>query len=191
MGIFGRANRISSENAGFLKKIGVTDVIIGFESGDENVLRLCNKKNTTPETNIQAAQYLFAKGIDICASFVVGLPGEDEESLLKTHECAIKIVDLAKEYLGRPPREMVANLLEPSPGSPAYFRILKDMPEKYAQKDVLSLEDLQRDYFRCFFGLNNLRDYELFREKLRTTARAIHGLVPFADSQGWIDSEDV
>ncbi|OQW92502.1 MAG: radical SAM protein [Thiotrichaceae bacterium IS1] len=188
-GIFGRANRVTQDVAKMLSKLNVSDVVIGFESGDEEVLRKCNKRDTTPETNISAAKLLFSNGIDVCASFVLGLPGETKESLRNTVRCAKKIVELANELLGRPPREMVANLIEPSPGSTAYRKIAKKFPEKYSSSDRISLEELQKDYFRVYFNLETPQAYDEFRTTLAGYSNEIHSLVSFSDSQGWIDKE--
>lgn len=191
LGIFGRANRVTPDVAHALGIIGVSDVVIGFESGNADVLRICNKRNTTPDINIQASKYLFSEGIDICASFVLGLPGENARTLQDTFDCAATIVDLAVKLMGRPPREMVANLLEPSPGSPAYQKILAMMPEKYCNNDMLSLEELQRDYFKCYFGLESERDYQNFRQMLCEAAHEIHNLVSYSDPQGWLSDEEI
>ncbi len=189
MGVFGRANRIDAEVASYLATIGVKDVVIGFESFDSNILELCGKKNTYPHTNLTAAEALFREGIDVCASFVLGLPGESEESLEKAIEGAGTIVSLAKKLLRRPPREMVANLIEPSPGSPAFNELVRIFPHKYYLKDKLSLEGIQRDYFKHLFKLDSNTSYLRFRELLERTASEIHKYVEFSDSQGWLATE--
>jgi len=188
-GIFGRANRVTAEAAALLGHLNVKDVIIGFESGDEEVLEQCGKNDTTPQTNIAAAEYLFGAGVDVCASFVLGLPGETPQSLAKTYGCAKTIVRSAERGLGRRPREMVANLIEPSPGSPVFHTLAKAFPERYAMKDRLSLEDIQRDYFSVFFNLDTYAQYRAFRKELALVAKDIHDLVGFSDSQGWLDRE--
>lgn len=188
-GIFARANRVNSQVASDLKVIGVTDVVIGFESGDEEVLRLCNKQNTSPAISISAADALATTGIDITASFVLGLPGENTKSLRKTVDCAHKIVQLITNKLGRPPREMVGNLIEPSPGSIAHKNLIKAYPDKYYFKDYIPLEEMQRDYFKYYFGLNSLDSYLKFRKELNKAAQEIHSFVSFSDAQGWLTSE--
>jgi len=189
LGIFGRANRINDKIAKCLANIGVKDVVIGFESFDKKILQMCNKKNTTPNDNYIAAEMLFRNGIDVCASFVLGLIGENESTLSKTVKGAEKIVDLAIKILKRPPREMVANLIEPTPGSPAFKELAKAFPEKYYLKDNLSLEEIQRDYFLHFFNLDSYHSYEKFRKRLSTFANEIHSLVAFSDPQGWFNNE--
>lgn len=189
MGVFGRANRVNEKVAEILQKLGVVDVVIGFETGDPDVMKLCNKSASSPEQNIRAAEYLTRYGIDITASYVLGLPGETEKSLYNTVVNAQKVCDIITKTLGHPPKELVANLLEPSPGSPAFIRILKTFPEKYAHNDDLDLEELQRDYFSCYFDIKNKNDYNSLRKKLRWAAKEIHSMVGFSDSQGWLNGE--
>uniref|UniRef100_UPI004056DAC4 B12-binding domain-containing radical SAM protein n=1 Tax=Agathobacter sp. TaxID=2021311 RepID=UPI004056DAC4 len=189
MGIFGRANRVDEEVAEMLHKLGVVDVVIGFETGDPEVMKLCNKSETSPEQNIYAAECLTKYGMDITASYVLGLPGETEKSLYNTVNNAKKVYDIINKTLGHPPKEFVANLLEPSPGSAAFRKIVQKFPEKYKDKDELDLEELQRDYFYCYFDINNSTEYHAFRKKLRWAAREIHSMVEFCDSQGWLQGE--
>jgi len=131
LGCFGRTCRLlDPEVACLLRRIGVTNVIIGFESGDPEVLLGCGKGRVTPEDNLQAATNLFKNQIEICASYVLGLPGETEQTLARTHQNAEGVLELAQTYLGRDPYELVANLFEPSPGSPAFHRIKTAFPGK-------------------------------------------------------------
>lgn len=189
MGIFGRANRVTEDKARLLKSLNVKDVVIGFETGDPDIMANIGKKRTTVTTSVQAAEYLFQNDIDVCASFVLGLPGESERSLESTIEVAGRIVELSLELRGVKPRELVANLLEPSPGSPAFRAIVERFPEKYKGRDVLDLQELQYDYFRVYFDITNVAQYDAFRNRLRTAANTIHSLVDFADSQGWLHGE--
>ena len=189
MGVFGRANRVDEMAAQMLRELGVVDVVIGFETGDQEVMRLCNKAASSPEQNIRAAECLTRYGIDITASYVLGLPGETEKSLYNTVNNAKKVCEIITRTLGRPPKELVANLLEPSPGSPAFREIVKKFPQKYKDKDDLDLEELQRDYFYCYFDITSGEEYRSFRKKLGAAAREIHSLVEFSDSQGWLEGE--
>ena len=189
MGIFGRANRVDEIVAEMLQKLGVVDGVIGFETGDPDVMKLCNKAASSPEQNIRAAECLTKYGIDITASYVLGLPGETEKSLYNTVNNAQKVCEIITRTLGHPPKELVANLLEPSPGSPAFKEIVRKYPKKYEHKDDLDLEELQRDYFYCYFDIRNVNEYNAFRKKLRWAAKEIHSMVEFSDSQGWLEGE--
>lgn len=189
MGIFGRANRVTPETAQILREIGVVDVTIGFESGDDSVLKNCNKLFSTPAQNIRATELLAREGIEITASYVLGMPGETRESLRNTIKNASEVVKITIERLGRPPKELVANLLEPTPGSPAFHSLVRAYPNRYYLKDQLDLEAMQRDYFRCFFGLETLEQYKQFRRVLHQAALEIHSMVGFSDAQGWLVEE--
>lgn len=189
IGIFGRANRIDKDIAPFLKKIGIQDVVIGFESGDDEILSACDKKNSNSVININAAEVLFSNEIDVCASFVLGLPNETDKTIGKTIECAERIVKIALKEMLRHPREMVANLIEPHPGSKIFNALKKEYPEKYIHNDILDLEEMQRDYFRIFFKCDTLKKYNSFRRKLKDAADIIHSFVPFTDSHGWTKNE--
>ena len=117
------------------------------------------------------------------------MPGENEKSLYNTLKNAEEVARIVMKNLGHPPSELVANLLEPTPGSPAFKEMQRKFPEKYVLKDRLDLEEMQRDYFYTFFDIQTPADYHLLRKKLIKTAKEMHELVPFSDSQGWLDGE--
>jgi len=189
-GIFGRAIGVTKESVDLLRKIGVEDVAIGFESGDERVLRKSNKRNTTPLTNIAAAKELFQSGIIAHVHYVLGLPGEDKSSLRKTVDDARAIAELSMSILGSVPGEIVANLIEPCPGSPIYRALTRAYPDKYLYNDRLSLDELQRDYFRHFFNLESQESYLSFRNELALIAREIMNGAPDSGAQGWTELGD-
>jgi radical SAM superfamily enzyme YgiQ (UPF0313 family) len=190
LGCFGRACRLRDpEVAHLLKRIGVTNIIIGFESGDPDLLRRCGKGGVTPEDNLLAAANLFDNGIDVCASYVIGLAGESEVSLRKTFENAQRLLDLALKRLGRKPYELVANFFEPSPGSPAFRRLKQAYPEKYEGTDMIDLEEAQADYFRIHWNLPSESSVSEFRSWLVEWGRRLNSLTVEADHQGFRKDE--
>ena len=189
LGVFGRANRVTEETSSLLRQLGAVNVTIGFETGDEEVMKRCNKLASSPAQNMAAADRLTRNGIDITASYVLGMPGENERSLYNTLKNSEEVARIVMKNLGHPPAELVANLLEPTPGSPAFKEMQRKFPEKYVLKDCLDLEEMQRDYFYTFFDIQTPADYHLLRKKLIKTAKEMHELVPFSDSQGWLDGE--
>lgn len=189
LSVFGRANRVTQNSAKLLSKLGVSEVIIGFESGDEEVLRRCNKRDTSPDTNVNAARLLFENGMDVFGAFVLALPGETGKSLENTIDCARKITDASYEITGHPMRAMSAGLIEPHPGSTAFRTVAKAFPKKYHLNDRISLEELQRDYFRVYFGLESERAYKDFRSVLAQAATEILSLAKIKEGQGWLDDE--
>jgi radical SAM superfamily enzyme YgiQ (UPF0313 family) len=186
LGCFGRAARLrNAGTARLLLRMGVSSVIIGFESGDPTLLSRCGKGTITPQDNLVAARNLFDLGIDTVASYVIGLPGENESSLRRTYDNAANLVAVAKRHLGRAPYELVANLFEPSPGSPAFCRMKQVFPMKYLGQDRLDLATCQADYFRAHWGFVTDEEVEGFRQLLVRWGTRINALITEADCQGF------
>ena len=188
LGIFGRGDEITPESAKLLHQLGVIDVTMGIETGDNGVLFNSGKNIKSAGIFYQAAQLLFERGIGITPSYVLGLPGENIRSLHNTVKHAHILKELSITHLGYPPGEIVANLLEPIPGSNAFALLENILPHKYLTADILELETMQRDYFCTVFSLNSSA-YEHFRERLRDAGRTINNLAVFADPQGWLRDE--
>jgi radical SAM superfamily enzyme YgiQ (UPF0313 family) len=66
-----------------MKKAGCWQVLYGFESGDEDMLRLLKKGNTV-ESNKRAIRLTKEAGLEVRGDFIVGTPGETRESLERT-----------------------------------------------------------------------------------------------------------
>ena len=146
------------------------------------------KEIGTASTFYHAANLLFDNGIGITPSYVLGLPGESKRSLHNTVSHARALYELSVSKLGMPPGEMVANLLEPLPGSSAFEILEKYYPYKYFGEDELEMEMLQKDYFSLVFNLD-ARGYEKFRTALREAGKEINQMTGFADPQGWLRNE--
>lgn len=188
MGIFGRGDEVTKESAKYLREFGVQDITIGVESGDNLVLLKTGKEIGTASTFYHAANLLFDNGIGITPSYVLGLPGESKRSLHNTVSHARALYELSVSKLGMPPGEMVANLLEPLPGSSAFEILEKYYPYKYFGEDELEMEMLQKDYFSLVFNLD-AQGYEKFRTALREAGKEINQMTGFADPQGWLRNE--
>jgi anaerobic magnesium-protoporphyrin IX monomethyl ester cyclase len=80
---FSRANLLTEKRVKVIAKKGCKEVLIGVESGSDRILRNV-RKGTTVEMNRQAIELLKKYGIRAKAAIIVGLPGENEESLLET-----------------------------------------------------------------------------------------------------------
>jgi len=188
MGIFGRGDEISDEKAQLLYKLGIRDVTVGVESGDNHVLEKVNKEIVGADIFYNAARVLFENGIGMTPSYVLGLPGESKKSVYHTVNHARRIKELSINILETPPNEMVANLLEPIPGSYAYKQIVDAFPERYLYEDELELEQMQRDYICLIHGFN-ITEYREYRKFLVEQGNIINHMVDFADPQGWLADE--
>ena len=86
---------------------GLVEVLAGVESAD-NRIKANISKGTTIEEDTQALEWCKDLGIKFKASFILGLPGEDSESMAATRQWILR---------NRPDRADV-NTLIPFPGTP-------------------------------------------------------------------------
>ncbi len=78
-----RVDRVDIELLTKMKESGCSFLGFGVESGDPEILRLIGK-NTYPEQAIKAFEMTRKVGIKTEANFIIGLPGETEETILRT-----------------------------------------------------------------------------------------------------------
>jgi radical SAM superfamily enzyme YgiQ (UPF0313 family) len=84
-----RASTLDEELINCMRKAGCHTLLLGVESGDEGLLKTYSK-GTTKEALRQAFSLCRRYGIRTVGHFIIGLPGETEESARKT-------IDFAKE----------------------------------------------------------------------------------------------
>lgn len=73
-----------------MKKAGCYDIFFGFESGDDEILKLAGKRITTAQ--MESAVSLTKKaGIAAHGCFILGLPGETEKTIEKAWKLAKKL----------------------------------------------------------------------------------------------------
>lgn len=92
-----------------MKRAGCWQVLYGFESGDDRMLKLLKKGNTV-EMNRKAAYLTKKAGLEVRGDFIVGTPGETRESLERTVQFAI---DMDLDYAH-------FNKFTPFPGTELY-----------------------------------------------------------------------
>lgn len=80
-----RADRLSRELAESLKRAGCKVIAVGIESADPKVLQQANKEQ---DLRLVRKGIINAKlaGLSVQAYFIIGLPGETEESFTLTHK---------------------------------------------------------------------------------------------------------
>ncbi|MCA9773567.1 MAG: radical SAM protein [Myxococcales bacterium] len=102
-----RANLVDADLVQYLKRMNVTDVSMGLESGNERALRYLKGEAASPETNFRAVRLLNEAGINTIGSLIVGSPDETAEDLEKTYQF-LKAVPL---------RRVGVFILTPLPGT--------------------------------------------------------------------------
>ena len=87
---FGRVDHVTEKMLKIAKEAGCWGVYFGFETGDEELLKVINK-GTTLEQARQVCRWCHKHGLEIRGSFMLGLPGETPEKGMKTINFAIEL----------------------------------------------------------------------------------------------------
>ena len=115
-----------------MKKAGLSIFIIGFESGNQRILKFL-RKGTTVKQNYEAARICRKYGIKIWANYMLGIPTESKQEAMDTVKMIKKI---------RPDHCSPA-FFTPHPGSDLY---------KYCIENELSLITSHDEYRRNPYG---------------------------------------
>ncbi len=135
----GRADMIDEEMCSLLKKMGVTDIVFGLESGSQNVLSYLKSGGVKVEDNYRAIKLCKNHDINVFGSFVIGSPDETKEDILET-------LKLAKSKAIWIP---IAFPLTPLPDTPLWDEALKR-----------GLVSNDMDWDRLNFSRHNLGTHE-------------------------------
>lgn len=85
-----------------LKKAGCFMIAVGFESGNENTLKLI-KKGTTVEDNLRAARMIKEAGLPLFGFFMIGFPWEDRNDVMNTLRFVFELdPDFAEIHVAMP-----------------------------------------------------------------------------------------
>lgn len=103
-----RADVIDTQTVALMKRAGCREIVIGVESGSNEMLRKM-RKGTTVQTALNAARTIRENGIKLVAFFMIGFPGETEETLMETFE-TIKGID----------GTIIFNIFTPFPGTEGF-----------------------------------------------------------------------
>ena len=107
----GRVTHVTQENLALMKKAGCWQISFGIESGSTDILTLINKHATLDQTR-HAMQLTHAAGIKSKGFFILGHPGETQETLTQTISFALEL----------PLNDISVCLMTPFPGTELYAR---------------------------------------------------------------------
>lgn len=82
-----------------LTRSGLNELNLGIESGSLRTLKIM-KKEITPEQSLHAVKSCSDHGIVVRCSFIIDIPGEKEEDILKTVNLVNKIREIPKTTCG-------------------------------------------------------------------------------------------
>ncbi len=156
-----RTEQLDSEMLTMMKKAGCWMISLGIETGDPDLLKrhrsyLPASRMDNPLENIRAMVHLIKKaGIRAKGLFMMGLPGETEESIDKS----------MKYVFSLPLDEFNLSKLTPFPGAPIYGDIREhgSFDERWEQMNALNfifipkgftkqrLEERYREFYRRYF----------------------------------------
>lgn len=148
------------------RRLGVYNTIVGFESGDDSVLKRLKGTKDSVGQNKKAAIMLKEAGIKVHACFVLGGPGETQESLRNTVDFARWLVDndvisaveaqpLYPEMNAPAGKAMMTPEVAHQMAKEMGFEIHEDvylekMRSKYSDDDNPDFDEFSRDWARIF-----------------------------------------
>lgn len=86
---FIRASTLKTADLGLLKQAGCIEVQLGLESADSQILKNMNKQ-ATPELYDEVIPKILAAGISCSCYFIIGFPGETEDTVRRTRDFLIR-----------------------------------------------------------------------------------------------------
>ena len=155
MSCYGRSNEITEDMANMLRDLNVRYIYIGFDSGDDRMLKSMREGYKVKE-NHTAIERLVRRGINITGSLILGASGESEETIANTERFAREIVQSPNVT------QLHCAILTPFPGAPLNRNFLEDFPE-FSDKDVWDTE-LTTSFW---ISRNCEAPYELIEKKAR------------------------
>jgi len=87
--VLSRADVLTPELLGWMREAGCWNILYGFESANQHALDNMGK-GLRVEQAVQARRWAREAGIEVTASFTLGLPGESREDILKTINFAVE-----------------------------------------------------------------------------------------------------
>ena len=87
---YSRVDTVDKGTLYLMKKAGCWNIFYGFESGNQELLDMIDKKITLEQIK-QVNQWTKEAGIEVRASFMIALPGETPEMAKKTIDFAISL----------------------------------------------------------------------------------------------------
>ena len=125
-----------------MKRSGCKVVLCGFESGSNKILSLINKRLVLNDYK-NTVRLLHENGIAICGSFILGISGENGETLAET------VAFIRKSALDR----VFMSILAPLPGTEIYEQVCLIMPE-LKQEDIIPMDTVKSVYNQKFCGID-------------------------------------
>ncbi|MBU7018182.1 MAG: B12-binding domain-containing radical SAM protein [Theionarchaea archaeon] len=93
-----RVDHVNRETVKYLKKIGIKEAFVGVESASESTL-ITIRKRLDHMVLEKKFEILLENGIVPRLSFIIGLPGEDTESVISTVKYIVRVIEQFKDNI--------------------------------------------------------------------------------------------
>lgn len=110
-------NKLTDGEMAMVAKSGLMSINVGYETGDQEVADGV-QKGTKVEDVFQLADTLKRNEIGLSINFIVGLPGESPESLVRSMDSLVEI------YKRQPNMEVSWYIFMPQPGTPLWDKLI-------------------------------------------------------------------
>lgn len=155
----GRVDTLDYSTALAMKNAGCYRIYFGIESGDDQILKLMNKKITTDQAR-RAVEAAHLAGLQTGAFFILFYPGETVETVLTTLHFA---TSLPLDYLG-------LSMPYPLPGTALYERVKQKVTREWRTGDSpfgshVLIYDSDFSETKMWFGI--IKGHAQFRIKRR------------------------
>jgi radical SAM superfamily enzyme YgiQ (UPF0313 family) len=115
-----RTNTVSRESLQHWKDNGCVSVFFGIESGSQKMLDVMEKK-TTVQRNIDALKWTGEANLNTIIQLVIGLPGEDDNTIRETIEFLKEVSPWIKQWKNKTASDSISiNYAQALPGTPLY-----------------------------------------------------------------------
>jgi radical SAM superfamily enzyme YgiQ (UPF0313 family) len=149
-----RSNLINERTVSLLKRLGVTQITMGFESGCNKTLQYLKGNTVTVETHEKAIRIIRNYDIEIMGGFIVGSPQESREDMDET-------IDFIR-------RNKLINVgiypLAPLPGTPLWdYAKEKKLVDDAMNWDLLAFTEFQYNHTASIHLSEKLNRKDLYK----------------------------
>lgn len=168
-----------------LKEAGLTAIYFGMESGSDKILAIM-EKNATSAENLTAARICSEAGIYTVVQLVIGMPGENKQTINETIEFVKNVSDNSKGT-----SLLSINYLQALPGTPCYefLRYHGFLGESIEDEEfyLMNISDINAAEFRHYINVSEepVAEAKLWQMKI-TVLNQIH----YLKRNGWRFSND-
>lgn len=128
---FLKSEFFTEEQAILMKEVGFRELLCGFESGSDRILKNI-RKHATKDDNTRAIGLSHKYGLDMKALMSIGHPGESPETVQETMDWIFKVAPVQADF----------TVITPYPGSPyydqaipIYYSVRDDMHDTHDDRD--------------------------------------------------------